>query len=133
LYHLSITYLKWRTYLGAYCTNDTLLKWDWEVFEVNLPIDKRSSVILNQVTNRGEKPRGRKAILSALVKAAEEGGFLPELSDIPSERFSLNYTLTREELAALTSGDTKKIEGWVGKLDKEHAALLWCWLSRRKS
>jgi len=40
--------------------------------------------------------------------------------------------LTTEERAALASGDIRKIESWVGKLDKELATWLWCRLSQEK-
>ena len=42
------------------------------------------------------------------------------------------YTLTSEERAALASGDIKKIEDWVGKLDDRLATWLWCRLSQEK-
>jgi phosphotransferase system enzyme I (PtsI) len=36
------------------------------------------------------------------------------------------------ELAALASGDIKRIEEWVGKLDKRHATWLWLRLGHEK-
>ena len=35
-----------------------------------------------------------------------------------------------QERAALASGDIKKIESWVGKLDKRLATWLWCRLQQ---
>lgn len=79
-----------------------------------------------------EKLEGREAILAVLARAADDSKFLARLADNPSEALSEYYTLTREEVAALVSGDIKKIEGWLGKLDKRHATWLWCRLSQEK-
>ena len=79
-----------------------------------------------------EKLKGREAILAVLARAADDSQFLARLADNPSEALSEYYTLTREEVAALVSGDIKKIEGWLGKLDKRHATWLWCRLSQEK-
>ncbi len=79
-----------------------------------------------------EKKRGREAILAVLARAADDSEFLARLADNPTEALSEYYTLTYEELAALLSGDIKKIENWVGKLDQRHATWLWCRLSQEK-
>lgn len=76
--------------------------------------------------------QGKEVILAVLERAAEESEFLARLADDPSEAFAEYYTLTSEERAALASGDIKKIEGWVGKLDKRLATWLWCRLSQEK-
>lgn len=76
-----------------------------------------------------EKLKGREAILAVLARAADDSEFLARLADNPAEALTEYYTLTQEELAALASGDIKKIEGWLGKLDKRHATWLWCRLS----
>ena len=76
--------------------------------------------------------QGREAILAVLARAAEDSEFLARLADNPGEALSGYYTLTHEELAALVSGDIRKIESWVGKLDKKHATWLWCRLSQEK-
>ena len=81
---------------------------------------------------REEKLKGREAILAILARAADDSRFLAQLSDNPAEALSEYYTLTKEELAALASGDIKKIESWVGKLDQRHATWLWCRLSQEK-
>ena len=81
----------------------------------------------------GEKKlKGREAILAVLARAADDSQFLAQLADNPGEALSGYYTLTQEEVAALVSGDIKKIENWVGKLDKRHATWLWCRLSQEK-
>ena len=79
-----------------------------------------------------EKLKGREAILEVLARAADDSEFLARLADNPAEALTEYYTLTQEELAALASGDIKKIEGWLGKLDKRHATWLWCRLSQEK-
>ena len=81
---------------------------------------------------REEKLKGREAILAVLARAADDSQFLARLAENPSEALSKYYTLTQEELAALISGDIKKIEGWLGKLDERHATWLWCRLSQEK-
>jgi len=78
------------------------------------------------------KLEGRKAILAVLARAADDSEFLARLADNPTEALNEYYTLTQEEIAALVSGDIKKIEGWLGKLDKRHATWLWCRLSQEK-
>ena len=83
-------------------------------------------------TTQEEKLKGKEAILTVLARAADDSKFLARLADNPAEALTEYYTLTQEELAALASGDIKKIESWVGKLDKRHATWLWCRLSQEK-
>ena len=79
-----------------------------------------------------ERLEGRETILAVLARAADDSEFLARLADNPTEALNEYYTLTQEEIAALVSGDIKKIEGWLGKLDKRHATWLWCRLSQEK-
>lgn len=79
-----------------------------------------------------KEPVGKEAILAVLARAADESGFLARLAENPAEALREYYTLTKEELAALASGDIRKIESWCGKLDKRHATWLWCRLSQEK-
>ena len=79
-----------------------------------------------------EKLKGKEVILAVLARAADDSQFLARLANNPAEALREYYTLTQEELAALASGDIKKIEGWLGKLDKRHATWLWCRLSQEK-
>jgi len=83
------------------------------------------------VTKEG-KLRGEEAILAVLARAADDSEFLAQLAENPYETLNEYYTLTQEEMAALVSGDIKKIESWLGKLDKRHATWLWCRLSQEK-
>ena len=75
---------------------------------------------------------GREELLAVLKRAANESEFLARLAEDPHEALKEYYSLTSEERAALASGDIKKIESWVGKLDKELATWLWCRLSQEK-
>lgn len=81
---------------------------------------------------REAKLKGREALLAVLARASEDTKFMARLADNPTEALTLYYTLTPEEVAALVSGDIKKIEGWIGKLDKKHATWLWNRLSQEK-
>ena len=75
----------------------------------------------------------RKAeLLAVLKRAGSESEFLARLAEDPHEALNEYYSLTAEERAALASGDIRKIESWVGKLDKELATWLWCRLSQEK-
>jgi len=75
---------------------------------------------------------GTEELLTVLKRAATESDFLARLADDPQEALKEYYSLNGEERAALASGDIKKIESWVGKLDKELATWLWCRLSQEK-
>jgi hypothetical protein len=75
---------------------------------------------------------GKETILEVLARAAEDSEFLAKLSENPEQALSEYVILTWEERAALASGDIKKIESWVGKLDKKMATWLWCRLSQEK-
>ncbi len=79
-----------------------------------------------------EAVRGREVVLSVLERAAEESDFLARLADNPSEALAEYSTLTSKEHAALASGDVKKMEEGVGKLDDRLATWLWCRLSQEK-
>ena len=79
-----------------------------------------------------ERLKGKEAILAVSARAADYSEFLAQLADNPYTTLNGYYSLTHEEMAALVSGDIKKIEGWLGKLDKRHATWLWSRLSQEK-
>ena len=79
-----------------------------------------------------ERLKGREAVLAILARAADDSQFLTQLADNPAAALNGYYSLTQEELAALVSGDIKKIESWLGKLDKRHATWLWSRLGQEK-
>jgi len=85
----------------------------------------RENVEMQAVPGKGE-------VLAVLKRATTESEFLARLADDPHEALKEYYSLTSEERGALASGDIKKIESWVGKLDKELATWLWCRLSQEK-
>jgi hypothetical protein len=76
--------------------------------------------------------KGKEAVLAVLARAADDNKFLARMAENPATALEEYYTLTWEEKAALASGDIKKIESWVGKLDKHLATWLWCRLSQEK-
>lgn len=90
------------------------------------------AILKEQGVSPKEAPTGKEAILTVLARAADEPKFLSRLADDPHEALKEYYTLTWEEKAALASGDIKKIESWVGKLDERLATWLWCRLSQEK-
>ena len=98
---------------------------------VQVRIEKGESITGKPITHE-ERLKRRERVLAVLARAAEDSQFLARLADDPGEALSEYYTLTHEELAALISGDIKKIESWLGKLDKRHATWLWCRLSQEK-
>ncbi len=68
---------------------------------------------------------GKETIIEMLARVADDRNFLAQMADNPDKALSEYYVLSREERAALASGDIKKIESWVGKLDKRLATWLW--------
>jgi hypothetical protein len=80
----------------------------------------------------GQVVTGREELVAVLRRAATESDFLARLAENPHEALKEYYSLTSEEAAALASGDIKKIESWVGKLDEKLATWLWCRLAQEK-
>ena len=80
----------------------------------------------------GEVVAGREELVAVLKRAATESEFLARLAEDPHEALKEYYSLTAEEAAALASGDIRKIESWVGKLDEKLATWLWCRLAQEK-
>jgi hypothetical protein len=74
---------------------------------------------------------GKEAILEILARAADDHKFLARLAENPA-RVLKEYDLTSEERAALASGDLRRIESWVGKLDKRLGTWIWCRLQQEK-
>ena len=78
-----------------------------------------------------EEPSGKEAILAILGKAADDHKFLARLAEDPAKVLK-EYDLTMEERAALASGDIRRIESWVGKLDKRLSTWITCRLQQEK-
>ena len=72
-----------------------------------------------------------KAVLAVLDRAAQDNAFLARLAENPAEALK-DYELTTEEKAALMSGDIRKIESWLGKLDERLKTWLMLRLSQEK-
>jgi len=87
---------------------------------------------VTKVKPGGEVVLAREELLAVLKRAATEPEFLARLAANPQEALKEYYSLTAEERAALASGDIRRIESWVGKLDKELTTWLWCRLSQEK-
>jgi hypothetical protein len=83
-----------------------------------------------QVAER-KAPTSRQAILQILARAADDHKFLARLAENPGKVLE-EYDLTWEEKAALASGDLRRIELWVGKLDERLSTWIWCRLQQEK-
>ena len=79
----------------------------------------------------GSRVSGKEAILEVLGRAADDHKFLARLAENPS-RVLEEYDLTMEQKAALASGDLRRVESWVGKLDKRLGTWIWCRLQQEK-
>ena len=85
-----------------------------------------SEMPVNTVTNTASDPSAKipefkvsaiKAVLAVLDRASQDNAFFARLAENPAEALK-EYELTPEEKAAIISGDIRKIESWVGKLDE---------------
>ena len=74
----------------------------------------------------------KKAILAALTKASEDYLSSPQLPALFNSESDDYYTLSRDEIGALVSGDMEKIESWVSNMDRKHATRLLRWLIKEK-
>jgi len=95
---------------------------------------------VNVVTNPAVDPSAKipelkvsaiKAVLAVLDRAAQDNAFLAKLAENPAEALK-EYNLTPEEKAAIASGDIRKIESWVGKLDERLRKWLIARLQQEK-
>lgn len=95
-----------------------------EELEKDLPVEAAKK-------EERKAPSGKEAILAVLAKAADDHKFLARLAENPSKVLQ-EYNLTSEQKAALASGDLRRIESWVGKLDKRLSTWIWCRLQQEK-
>jgi formate dehydrogenase alpha subunit len=72
-----------------------------------------------------------KAVLAVLDRATQDNAFLARLAENPAEALK-EYDLTPEERIAIASGDIRKIESWVGKLDERLKKWLVARLAQEK-
>jgi hypothetical protein len=73
----------------------------------------------------------RQEILQVLERAAEDNGFIAELTD-GGEGALEGYNLTVQERAALLSGDIRWLEARLGKLDARQRTWLNCRLQQER-
>jgi hypothetical protein len=69
--------------------------------------------------------------LTVLEKAAIDTDFMAQLAENPAQALR-GYGLTSEEKAAISSGDIRRIEEWVGKLTREQSKWLWARLQQER-
>jgi formate dehydrogenase alpha subunit len=72
-----------------------------------------------------------KAVLAVLDRATQDNAFFARLAENPAEALE-EYNLTAEEKAAISSGNIKQIESWVGKLDERLKKWLIARLQQEK-
>jgi formate dehydrogenase alpha subunit len=72
-----------------------------------------------------------KAVLAVLDRATQDNAFLARLAENPAEALK-EYDLTPKEKIAIASGDIRKIESWVGKLDERLKKWLVARLAQEK-
>ncbi|MFC1957619.1 Os1348 family NHLP clan protein [Chloroflexota bacterium] len=101
--------------------------------EISEVVEELEKDLLTKPTLVPERkaPSGKEAILEVLARAADDHKFLARLAEDPAKVLQ-EYDLTSEERAALASGDLRRIESWVGKLDKRLSTWIWCRLQQEK-
>jgi len=72
-----------------------------------------------------------RAVLAVLDRATQDNDFFARLAENPAEALK-EYELTSEEKVAIISGDIRKIESWVGKLDDRLRTWLIARLQQEK-
>jgi formate dehydrogenase alpha subunit len=96
------------------------------------PVNMLTNSALDPVAKIPEfKVSAVKAVLSVLDRATKDNNFFAKLAENPAEALR-EYDLTPEERVAIASGDIRKIESWVGKLDERLKKWLVARLSQEK-
>lgn len=72
-----------------------------------------------------------RAVLAVLDTATQDNALFAQLVENPAKALK-GYNLTEEERAAIQSGDIRKIESWVGKLDERLRKWLVARLQQEK-
>ena len=101
--------------------------------EISEVIEELEKDLLTKPTLAPERkvPSGKEVILEILTRAADDHKFLARLAEDPARALQ-EYDLTSEERAALASGDLRRIESWVGKLDERLKTWLIARLAQEK-
>ena len=96
------------------------------------PVNALTNPALDPVAKIPEfKVSAVRAVLAVLDRAAQDNEFFARLASSPAEALR-EYNLTEKEKAALMSGDIRKIESWVGKLDERLKQWLIARLAQEK-
>ncbi len=96
------------------------------------PVNILTSAALDPVAKIPEfKVSAVKAVLAVLDRATQDNAFLARLAENPAKALK-EYDLTPEEKIAVASGDIRKIESWVGKLDERLKKWLVARLAQEK-
>lgn len=66
----------------------------------------------------------KQTILAALAKASEDNLSPKAKADGQNGESHHYYTLSRQEITALVSGDIGIVESWISNLDRHHATRL---------
>jgi hypothetical protein len=101
--------------------------------KVSEMVDELEKDLAEEVTRVAEKGElsNKEIILEVLSRAADDPKFLARLAENPAVVLQ-EYNLTSEEKAALAAGDLRRIESWVGKLDKRLSTWVWCRLQQER-
>ena len=83
---------------------------------------------MNNNSNPDASIEKRSVLLAALVEARCETNASGISSDELLNENNSYYTLTKDEVEALVSGNMKKIESWVTNLNRHQATWLLRWL-----
>ena len=107
-------------------------KYSTDTNEMNSIDRQLEDLLKGQQVSAPEVLSGKDAIMDVLARAADDPAFMRRMADDAGKTLQEYYTLTSEERAALASGDIRKIEAWVGKLDSRLATWLLYRLSQEK-
>ncbi|MEJ2740722.1 MAG: Os1348 family NHLP clan protein [Dehalococcoidia bacterium] len=107
-------------------------KYSTDTNEMNSIDRQLEDLLKGQQVSAPEVLSGKDAIMDVLGRAADDPAFMRRMADDAGKTLQEYYTLTAEERAALASGDIRKIEEWVGKLDTRLATWLLYRLSQEK-
>jgi hypothetical protein len=88
---------------------------------------------MNNNTTSDARTEKRNALLAALSKARGEKNSPKESSNEPDGENNGYYTLSKDEVEALITGNMEKIESWVSNLDRRHATWLLRWLIKENA
>jgi hypothetical protein len=86
----------------------------------------------NKQISQEERLEKKKAILAALARVSDDDQLPEGNADVSTLEPYDYYTMSREEIKALISGDMEKLERWVNNMDRNHATRLLRWLIKER-